>query len=114
VSPAQGGVYQVTAEARHGSDMIGSARDTFLVGAFDPEFADPRMNAVLLRRIAEATGGTFLTEATASQLPGLLTQRAPDRTPLERRPLWHHPLVFAAVLILLALEWVLRRRVGLL
>src|SRR5439155_1633298 len=49
--PEQQGLYRVHAEARRGSALLGSADRWMYVGGADREFADPRLNEALLRRV---------------------------------------------------------------
>jgi hypothetical protein len=80
----------------------------------DPtEFVDPRPDSGRLAQLATSTGGQVLK--TAEELATLVTHqtRAADRLIVSRRPLWDHPLVWALLLVLLAAEWIIRRRRGL-
>ena len=83
------------------------------VGGADREFADPRLNEGFLRRVARTSGGRYLRTAEASQIPALLTSAVPQHAAPERRDLWHEPWAFALIVLLLAGEWILRRRWGL-
>jgi uncharacterized membrane protein len=109
----QAGVYRVGAEARRGTTPLGTSEEWILVGGGDGEFADPRLNEEVLRRVAVATGGRYLPADRASGVAGLL--RAGDVTdlPPERRDVWHNGWTFAAIVLLLSGEWTLRRRWGL-
>jgi hypothetical protein len=80
----------------------------------DPaEFLDPRPDGDLLVRLAAATGGQVLRSPEA--LVDLLTRRGPalDRSITYQKPLWDHPLIWALMLGLLAIEWIVRRFRGL-
>ena len=83
------------------------------VGASDREFADPRLNEALLRRLARASGGRYVRAADASRVPGWLQAATPQNAAPERRDLWHEPWAFALVLFALCTEWTLRRWWGL-
>ncbi len=107
------GVYHVQAEARRGNVVLGTDEDWVLVGGADPELADPRRNEEVLRRVAAASGGRYLLPDELGGLPDLLRRRAPERAPPGRRDLWNNVWIFGLVVALLALEWGLRRRVGL-
>ena len=108
------GVYRLDAEARQGSQLLGTAERTFLAGANDPEFIDPRLNDEVLRRIAAQTGGRYLQVGEATSLPDLLQKSADSvNVATEPRDIWQHPLVFAIIATLLGSEWVLGRKRGL-
>jgi uncharacterized membrane protein len=107
------GLYRVHAEAKRGAVSLGTTDRWFYVGGSDREFADPRLNEGLLRRLARESGGKYVRSADAGQLVPALRSSAPRNTEPERRDLWHEPWAFALVIGLLAAEWILRRRWGL-
>lgn len=112
--PTEAGLYRVQAEAHRGGVVLGSADHRFYVGGRDREFAEPRLNEGVLRRVAQATGGQYVRAGEASRvvsswLQSILRQPAEP----ERRDLWHEPWTFALVIGLLSAEWILRRRWGL-
>jgi hypothetical protein len=107
------GVYRLDAEARKGDRTLGVATRLVLVGGADLEMSDPRVNEPVLQRVAEATGGTYLRPDEIARLSGLLEQAeaAPEVT--EVRDLWHNLWTLLGIIGILAVEWVVRRRVGL-
>jgi uncharacterized membrane protein len=109
----QAGVYTLTADARRGAETLGSTSRAVLVGGADVELSEPRLNDAVLRRIAASTGGAYLAAADAGSLPALLDERGIGNPPMEQRDLWHTGWSLAAIVALLAAEWLLRRRVGL-
>jgi uncharacterized membrane protein len=109
----QAGVYRVRAEARRRGALVGSGDDWVLVGGADLELADPRLNDEVLRRVATASGGRFLTVAESRALPGLLRARTQDQAPPRYRDLWHNAWAFGTIILLLGVEWVVRRQAGL-
>jgi hypothetical protein len=109
----QAGVYTITADARRGAELLGTASRSVLVGGADVELSEPRLNEEVLRRIAVATGGQYLTASDASSLPALLDERGIGNPPLEQRDLWHTGWTLALIVALLGAEWLMRRRVGL-
>ena len=112
VTPAAGGIFRVSADARRGSTPLGSSSMSVLVGGVDTEMADPRLNQQLLQRLAAASGGQTLADAQIDALPAILKGSVPTAL-MTRRDLWHTGWSFAAILLLLAAEWILRRRWGL-
>jgi len=111
--PEQQGLYRVHAEARRGSALLGSADRWMYVGGADREFADPRLNEALLRRVARQSGGRYVHASDASRVADWLKQSSPQNAAPERRDLWHEPWAFALIVALLSAEWILRRRWGL-
>ncbi len=109
----QPGVYRIVADVRQGQESLGSASRSVLVGGVDVELAEPRLNESVLRRIAETSGGRYVTAAQAATLPALIEQSDVGQPPTEMRDLWHNGFSLAGIVLLLAAEWGLRRRVGL-
>ena len=62
------GLYRVHAEAKRGAASLGDADRWFYVGGSDREFADPRLNEGLLRRLARESGGKYVRAADAGQI----------------------------------------------
>ncbi len=71
-----------------------------------------RMNQEEMERAAEETHGKFYTLADADHLPADLPtgSRVTLSTPGPPWLLWNHPLLFVFLLLVLATEWILRKR----
>jgi hypothetical protein len=68
----------------------------------------------VLRRLARAGGGRYVPASEAGSLGPLLMPDGPAApAPAGVREIWSSPWIYAAVLGLLAAEWILRRRWGL-
>jgi uncharacterized membrane protein len=111
--PETAGLYRIHAEARRGPQALGSVDQWFYAGGADREFADPRLNEAVLRRLARETGGRYVRRADAGQVTSWLEAAVPQAIEPERRDLWHEPWAFLLVVGVLAAEWTLRRRWGL-
>ena len=109
----QPGLYRIRAEAKRGSLSLGSADRWMYVGGADREFADPRLNEALLRRVARTTGGRYVRAEEAGRVVEWLKETIPQNAAPERRDLWHEPWAFAFVAALVCIEWMLRRAWGL-
>jgi uncharacterized membrane protein len=107
------GVYRIRAVAERGGAEVGNATRSLLVGGADLEMADPRLNDEVLRRIAVASGGSYLTADEADRLPSLLASAVLATTVPQLEELWHNTWIFSAFILCLATEWMLRRRWGL-
>jgi uncharacterized membrane protein len=76
------------------------------------EFARLEPNRDLMKRLADETGGKMLALDEIDKLPEMLKNiRVPVEVTLST-PLWHTPWIFAAILLLLLGEWMLRRKGG--
>ena len=80
------------------------------IAAADRELADPFPDPLMLRQLAERTGGHVITDA--NQLRRLLQKDAPATAGAAKRitvPLWDRPWLWALIVILLAAEWLVRK-----
>ncbi len=109
----QPGLYRIKAEAKRGSQSLGSVDRWMYVGGADREFADPRLNEALLRRVARTSDGRYVRAADASRVIEWLKETIPQNAAPERRDLWHEPWAFALLAALMCAEWILRRTWGL-
>jgi uncharacterized membrane protein len=111
--PAATGVFRLNVEARQETAAIGSASASMLVGGADLEMTDPRLNAQLLQRVALASGGRLVSAGDATAIVDGLRAGLPAARLAVTHDLWHNGWSFAAIVMLLAAEWLLRRRWGL-
>lgn len=109
----QPGIYMVSGDVRREGARLGTTSRPVLVGGAEVEMSDPRMNASVLRRLAEGSGGQFLTADEAGRVPALLRAGGVGAPPMELRDLWHNGWSLSLIVGLLSLEWLGRRRVGL-
>jgi uncharacterized membrane protein len=111
--PEQPGVYRVNAVASRAGSQVGAASASVLVGGADLEMADPRLNHQLLQRLALASGGRTIDADAGGELLQALRASVPASTHAVRRDLWHNAWSLAAIVLLLGVEWILRRKWGL-
>ncbi len=107
------GIHRAHVEASRNGVTLGSADVPWLVGGTDPELADPRLDALALRRLAEASGGAYLTPERAGEVGRFLVAREARRGPVEWRDAWHRGWLFMLIVALVSVEWTLRRQWGL-
>lgn len=115
--PLTAGTYTYTASAdRSGVDM-GSDNGTFAVGELALEFRDTRADPVLMRQIAERSGGITLEQTRVGDLPSILASSesfvGKTETIARESELWRRLFFMGIILALLTLEWFLRKRSGL-
>ena len=111
--PEEAGVYRATADVLRPGHPPVSVSASVLVGGADTEMADPRLNMRVLERVAAASGGRVIDPDRVDELVAQLRAAAPVAALLVRRDLWHNGWSFAILLLVLATEWVMRRRWGL-
>ncbi|MEX2260594.1 MAG: glutamine amidotransferase [Bryobacteraceae bacterium] len=69
-------------------------------------------NRELLQKLSEQTGGRYYTPETASKLSEEISYSEAGITVRETRDLWDMPAIFLLALVLRSLEWLLRRKWG--
>jgi hypothetical protein len=77
------------------------------------EFAELSCNEKLLNQIAEASGGIAFREEQVGQVPGTLEALSSGHVEETDTALWLSGWFFAAIVIVLAVEWLWRRQAGL-
>ena len=109
----EAGLHEIEIEARRGDQVIGRGKAFVTASNSDLEFFDPQMRASTLRRIADETGGRFYNAQTISSIADDISMLGRGETVREQRDLWDMPAVFIALLALACVEWLYRRRKGL-
>ena len=84
-----------------------------VAGSTEAEMTDVSGDDDLLRRLADASGGEFLSPERLAELPGLLAATGETRSRYSEISLWDSPLLFLFVVACFGGEWALRKRVGL-
>ena len=111
------GTYRYSAQAQLDQSPLGRDQGQFSVGALRLEYQQTRANPVLMRQIATRSGGTAYSADEASALPSDLAASSTFTpkvvTSSTEAELWRTSLFLAAILVLLAAEWTLRKRFGL-
>jgi hypothetical protein len=83
----------------------------FTVELPNVEFDDPRMNLDLLKQIAQASGGRSLSPDQVASIATAIPDRQ-ETTVVQGRPitLWDNNRMLALFVLLLTVEWALRKR----
>ncbi len=108
------GDYTLSAEAERGGETLGADRGAFAVGALALEYRDLRADPALMREVARRSGGAAIPveeiPALAARLDGRLAPRVVETE--RETELWRLAPLLALLVLLLAAEWVLRKRSG--
>jgi uncharacterized membrane protein len=113
------GPYRVQAEAKQGDRKMGESELLVTAQSFNLEEEDASPRPEFLQALARTSGGLYFDASAfdgraASEVAELLNSRARINLVEERElPVWKIEYVFAVLVLLLATEWLLRRRRGL-
>jgi hypothetical protein len=108
------GEYRFAGSAEVNGDTLGSDRGLFAVEPFNVELLDPRARFDLLRQVARLSGGSFATAQDADTLLSRLKFEARVVVSRHEVALWRQGVLIWVIIALLALEWTLRKRSGML
>ena len=112
--PAERGVYRAILERADSSGPSARTELRWLVGGLDRELADPGLNDAGLRRLAQTSGGRYASvEEAADAASWLATAARPVVGETQWRDAWHTGWMFALIVLIVSVEWTLRRRWGL-
>ena len=109
------GEYEVSVRAAGYSEAALKARSQFVV--LPPESGEMTQtgaNESLLKQMAAASGGAWLREEEMGQLSELLAPLSSGRVVESDTLIWQSYWWFVAIVLLLTVEWLLRKRAGLL
>ena len=108
------GQYEFTVEGGSLKDGANQARAQFEVLSEAPnELTEISQNESLLRQIAGESGGQYLPEESIRTLKDLLAPWKDGQSREVEIPIWNGFPWFSLLILLLGLEWWLRKRVGL-
>lgn len=92
---------------------VGDASTGWSADPMSREFARVAPNLDLLKQLATGTKGRIVQESELESFVAGLPQLAAPLTETTTTPVWHHPLMWLAVVLGLCGEWAIRRRRGL-
>jgi Putative glutamine amidotransferase len=106
------GSYLAEVTAEKGSQQLGS--DTFPFERIDgvAENFHTLQNRELLEKLATETGGRYWRPDELSRLPNEISYSDAGISVRDIKELWNMPMVFLWLLLLMAAEWLLRRKWG--
>jgi uncharacterized membrane protein len=107
------GLYRVRVNARVGDSVLTGSEDYVVAHEIQHEMFAAAQRPALLERVARETGGRYYTPETAEALARDIVYTSSGTTVIEQMELWDVPILFIALLGVIAIEWLLRRRRGL-
>jgi hypothetical protein len=111
----QTGSYEVKIEVvGYPEDQMLAAAQYYVDSPKAGELAELTCNEDLLKGVASAAAGEYFREEDASALGERLKLLSQGRVIQSDTPLWQSYLWFAAIVLLLTIEWILRKRSGML
>ncbi len=112
------GQYGYVAKAARSSTVVGEDHGKFSVGDMNVEFLQTRMNKPLLEQLAFRTGGAYMDLDMAHSITDSIRTHTPLRTmeitQTAEIELWNWQYLAALVVLLLAVEWIIRKGSGML
>ena len=113
-TPPGDGEYAIRVTAKRGEEQVLGSDEVFLhAGPSLEEFFDAGLRRGALERLAAETGGAYYEPETVATLPEDIRYTGAGVTLTEERDLWDMPALFFLLIGLVAGEWTLRRRRGL-
>ena len=111
--PSEPGIYQLKFDALNEKDeVVGTLDESLLVVEDQREFKNAKFNPDFLAALARETGGAAFDLASLRDLPKQVPWKSTGAADEVRFHLWYYPPFFFTLVILMALEWLLRRRRG--
>jgi hypothetical protein len=109
------GSYEVAVESVAIAERDSKARTTFKVEPLETgELTQLSLNEELMRQLAVRTGGEYLREENVDRLLELLAPLSQGRVVESDTVLWQSYWWFVPIVVLLTVEWIIRKRVGML
>jgi hypothetical protein len=108
--PLVPGRYKIRSEAWRNNINLGVDEIELIVITVNREFLTTRQNYRFLKRLSEKTGGEYFTETETGNLINSLNLKPELRRESETFELWNRWPFLLVVIILLCLEWFIRKK----
>lgn len=110
----EGGDYSYKGEATYKNIELEQDQGNFSVEKFNLEFLKTHVDTAMLRQLAVRTGGQVIADSSLSALDELL--KFPSKEFLETREwqLWDKLYLLILAILILSIEWYIRKRIGML
>ncbi len=113
LQPSRSGEYRATVTAVFEGRTLGTVEVRFSVGEYTAELSDLQANHNVLQSISRVSGGWVIPPDSLRILQTLQgrTLTTTEQTSVE---LWNHRLVLLVIILVLSVEWIIRKRRGML
>lgn len=111
--PSIHGEYTITATGTLKGESLGKQQALFEVKPSFAEFSDAALNVNLLTNLAEMSGGKYYPIEEADQLVNQISLVESATSEITDVDIWDLPLIFGLIVMMLGMEWFLRKRGGL-
>ncbi len=112
------GDYSFSGEAKLENVSLGKDNGSFNIGEVDIEMIDPRMDYEFLKSLSDRTNGEYFDQDNYAALFPLLNKinenASKEKIETSEINLWSTEWLMAAIILLLAIEWFIRKRAGML
>jgi len=108
----ESGTYRVVVEAAFQGHHLGKDTVEFSVSSFNPEFMDTRADPELMKNLALTTQGRFGNSDSLSTMISALDVSPQPVYSIKEVELYNYPLTLMLIVLLLTLEWIVRKRKG--
>ena len=113
-TPAKTGFYKIVGDKTSRDISETASEVVFSVNYARREYEKPLPNPELLQAIAKATDGAFLKLTEIEKLPAIVKPISDViYTETKEDDIWDKPIVFVLFLLVISLEWIIRKFVGL-
>ncbi|MFX0139254.1 MAG: VWA domain-containing protein [Candidatus Hodarchaeota archaeon] len=110
----EGGDYTYKGQAFYQNRLLGEDAGRFSVEEFSMEFIDTKMNEALLQQIAFKSGGQYFTSLNFNDLEKEINFPERNVSESSQWEIWNRLGLLIAVIVLLSVEWFIRKKKGML
>jgi uncharacterized membrane protein len=114
VSAEKPGRYLFTASAFKGNKSLGTTTNYAEVNSNSTEYSELFLNEKVMKDIALVSGGTYYNSDNMNGFGSTLKSSVETISSSSKMTIWDSPFIFVIIIILLIIEWYLRRISGLL
>lgn len=112
LNPNQPGDYNLTALVEYQGRLFGESKTMFTVGEYSAELADTRMQKALLENIALVSRGQYISPDSVTNFEKALNSNSQETVLIKENELWNNPAILLLIVLLLATEWFIRKKKG--